>query len=189
MIHPSFVTKMLLVMSLGLVASCSLVFSPFPTKVKATTLLGNPDPITRSCPNGFNRTLPNYCHAIVPASVTLTKSGACLSISTGFPLTTTFGEMNLLYQIKSQNAIAYRSAVIQFYTDNICSVGALYVQYTVGSREFAAVAANNLLQEAYVGNFPLQMRTSGAFNLIYYKATPTNCTNCVFVLYLSGFYD
>lgn len=158
MIADKLAAKILLIACFGLVSACSLVFMP---KAKATTILGNIDAMQKPCGAGFTRTAPRYCASdtVVGTSFVWVDTVACtarqlggagLNIPAG-----SFVDLRVIWNIKSNNAIAQRTNFIAFY--NAAGCATTITGTSITAREFAAVVAGTNIYtiDSFVFNVPI----------------------------------
>lgn len=188
MIVNKLAAKILLVFTLGLVSACGLVFLP---KAKATTILGNADPMSRACVDGYTRVLGNFCkktHGAYPPTQTLTLDNTCRNVNVAslyfVPTSATLVSMKIGVKLTSTNAVGLKQATFDFYSDSACTIAPLPT-HIYNIREFANVAAGTTLLIVQ----PVEHKIIPVSGLLYYKGTLTTCTNCVLSVFIDGYYD
>jgi len=154
---------------------------------QATTLLGNADPMSRSCADSnYVRLQPNFCSRLLPSNTFATLNNTCLSKNFNtlwnVPVTSLKSTIGVLVDINSGGAIALRGAFITFFSDSGCTVqwGSVYLR----NREFAAVAAGTqIARHATYVEVPL---TNG---ISYYKANSDTAATASITIQSWGYYD
>lgn len=163
---------------------------PITQEAAATTILGNPDPMSVPCStSSFVRRSQRICFANVNVPWgTLTLNGTCQTLnlsSIGLPTKATLAIIDLDNVIASNNAIAARFITIVFFTSNTCAT-AVFPAIDFRHREFAAVLAGTIIAQQ---RQQMTVYTSGS--TLYYIGTreATAHANSVVSLYLNGYYD
>lgn len=123
-----------------------------------TLTLSNTLSSTKACASGFGRAVLNYCSDSTPVVTALTRDVCTAVAASAVDSLSEHLWFNLV--LASNNAIADRSILVQFYTDNGCTIshdaGSFRGAVQFSGREFAAVvAATVLYQTNRDGNFPL----------------------------------
>ena len=121
-----------------------------PNEAEATTILGNPDPMSVACNTGFVRSAPHICLSNITrqsrekVSWNTTLVTCQTKTWTTIPTTATAVILEHFVQLGASNAVANRSETVDIYDSNTCSNNIDSVIFT--TREFVAtVAATALL--------------------------------------------
>ena len=133
-----------------------------PQEAQATTILGNPDPMSRSCATGYIRTTPNFCSVIATpgSAVSTILDNTCRNINwttaytPAIPVTATFGLFKVFASLRANNAIGERVSNLVLYYNSACT--STHSHWQFGIREFSAVAVNTYLnRQQFVTPAPL----------------------------------
>ncbi len=120
MITNKLAAKMLLVACLGLISACGLVFLP---KAKATTILGNADPMSVACATNYLRRSPKVCMSttakaaftFVDDTVNVCRTGTFASL----PSSAVFAVLQMDYL--DATATPGASLTMSYYLDSSCT--------------------------------------------------------------------
>ena len=101
---------------------------------------------TKAAATGFTRVLPNFCKPSSNfAAETWTNATACTARLTGrtLPADAKYILLEIRWRALSNNAIGQRGNTVSFYTDNVCTNAAAFIEYEV--REEVAVVAGTVI--------------------------------------------
>jgi len=181
--------KLLGLLLLPLLFACGDI--PATQEAEATTILGNPDPMSKACATNYVRILGNYCgRTTAPSSVNLTSDGTCRSVDMvvnfGVPASST--AVNLTYSaiIASANLVAFRQITTNLFTENTCTAAAGTPPLILGAREWVAVAATTVYNIGPLASFPTRVGTNA---VLFYNSSLSSCVNCSMGLSVVGYYD
>lgn len=142
---------------------------------------------TKACSPGYTRVSPNHCWRVGNNSVAWTPFAACTArdlAAEGVPSTATIVQLFLLWRVTSNNAIANRSGIVDFYSSLTCAAGP-FVRLTQSAREFAAVAAGTVIHErSMMVSVPV---TSGFIATL--NESSGNGTAFISSYYVVGYFD
>ena len=159
-----------------------------PTEAEATTLLGNPDPMSVACATGFTRRLPNFCQRDVWGTNTLLSATVCTlqditGAGHGVPATAKAAMLLTSKVIVSANVVANRSVSTDIFSDSGCATRQIRTNLTF-REEVATVAGTTLIDAQSI--HPIVPLFSGSFA---YLTLFTTCVNCLSAFNVIGYYD
>jgi len=187
--------KLLGLLLLPLLFACGDI--PATQEAEATTILGNPDPMSQACVSGYIRRAPRQCwvdnnpvggQSLVIDNVGTVGVATCRTLAvSGFTpamsANATFAIGDINGQVKSNLAVGIRSVSVAFFSQASCVNTA--VTFDLQLREEVAVAAGTSL-----GLTAAQYTIPVVGGLIYYKAANLSTASTPVVTYLpNGYYD
>jgi len=175
---------------------CILSFAcgPVQEEVEATSSLGNPDPMSVACATNYIRKYPHFCLAnVLPTSgSTLVADNTCRSVdlttlNPSAPSSTTAVLINATMALRSNNTVALRAAVIEFYNSTTCNASNLFVSNIYRTYENPASGVGTFLSQN-VYQYIVPVLDNGK---IYYIANDAGGTASTpaFQFYIAGYYD